>query len=31
MTVTLDLKGYSRKERTLVGDPLLLPIASVSE
>ncbi len=31
MTVTLDLKGYSRKERTLVGDPLLLPMASVSE
>jgi uncharacterized protein len=31
MTVTLDLKGYSRKERTPVGDPLLLPMASVSE
>jgi uncharacterized protein len=31
MTVTLDLKGYSRKERTLVGDPFLLPMASVSE
>ena len=30
-TVTLDLKGYSRKERTPVGDPLLLPMASVSE
>jgi len=31
MTVTLDLKGYSRKERTPIGDPLLLPMASVSE
>ena len=31
MTVTLDLKGYSRKERTPVGVPLLLPMASVSE
>ena len=31
MTVTLDLKGYPRKERTPVGDPLLLPMASVSE
>ncbi len=31
MTVTLDLKGYSRKERTPVGDTLLLPMASVSE
>ena len=31
MTVTLDLKGYSRKERTPVGDPLLLPMANVSE
>jgi uncharacterized protein len=31
MTVTLDLKGYSRKERTPVADPLLLPMASVSE
>jgi uncharacterized protein len=31
MTVTLDLKGYSRRERTPVADPLLLPMASVSE
>jgi uncharacterized protein len=31
MTVTLDLKGYSRKERTPVADPFLLPMASVSE
>ena len=31
MTVTLDLKGYARKERTPVADPLLLPMASVSE
>ena len=31
MTVTLDLKGYSRKERTPVGVLLLLPMASVSE
>src|SRR6266851_3694947 len=31
MTVTLDLKGYPRKERTPVGDPLLLPMASFSE
>src|SRR5260370_26908914 len=31
MTVTLDLKGYSRKERTRLGDVLLLPMASVSE
>ena len=31
LTVTLDLKGYSRKERTPVADPLLLPMASVSE
>jgi len=30
MTVTLDLKGYSRKERLPVGDPVLLPMASVS-
>jgi uncharacterized protein len=30
-TVTLDLKGYSRKERTPVADRLLLPMASVSE
>lgn len=29
-TVTLDLKGYSRKERTRVEDPLLLPMASLS-
>ncbi|HVH14988.1 MAG TPA: ATP-dependent sacrificial sulfur transferase LarE [Candidatus Angelobacter sp.] len=31
MTVTLDLKGYSRRERTPVANPLLLPMASVSE
>lgn len=31
LTVTLDLKGYSRKERTRIADPLLLPMASVSE
>ncbi len=31
MTVTLDLKGYARKEITPVGDPLLLPMASFSE
>ncbi len=31
LTVTLDLKGYSRKERTPVADPLLLPMASVSQ
>ena len=31
LTVTLDLKGYSRKERTPVADPLLLPMATVSE
>jgi len=31
MTVTLDLKGYSRKARTSVLDPLLLPMASASE
>lgn len=31
LTVTLDLKGYSRKERTPVADPLVLPMASVSE
>lgn len=30
MTVTLDLKGYSRKERTPVVDPMLLPMASLS-
>ena len=28
--VTLDLKGYSRKERMPVADPLLLPMTSVS-
>src|SRR6266700_1856043 len=27
MTVTLDLKGYTRKERTPAADPLLLPMA----
>lgn len=31
LTVTLDLKGYSRKERTPIADPLLLPLASVSQ
>jgi uncharacterized protein len=31
LTVTLDLKGYARKERMLVADPLLLPMASVSQ
>jgi len=31
MTVTLDLKGYSRKERTPAADPLLLPMASLSQ
>ena len=31
LTVTLDLKGYSRKERTPVADPLLLPMANVSQ
>jgi uncharacterized protein len=31
VTVTLDLKGYSRKERTSVADQLLLPMASVSQ
>lgn len=31
LTVTLDLKGYSRKERTHIADPLLLPIATVSQ
>jgi uncharacterized protein len=31
MTVTLDLKGYSRRERTPVADPSLLPMASISE
>jgi pyridinium-3,5-biscarboxylic acid mononucleotide sulfurtransferase len=31
LTVTLDLKGYARKERTPVADPLLLPMASVSQ
>src|SRR5438309_8390557 len=29
MTVTLDLKGYSRREKTPVADPLLLPMASL--
>lgn len=31
MAVTLDLKGYTRKERTPAADPLLLPMASLSE
>jgi pyridinium-3,5-biscarboxylic acid mononucleotide sulfurtransferase len=31
LTVTLDFKGYARKERTPVADPLLLPMASVSQ
>jgi uncharacterized protein len=31
MTVTLDLKGYSRKERTPATDQLLLPMASLSQ
>jgi pyridinium-3,5-biscarboxylic acid mononucleotide sulfurtransferase len=31
MTVTLDMKGYSRKERTLVADSMVLPMASVSQ
>ncbi len=31
MTVTLDLKGYSRREKTPVADPLLLPMASLSQ
>src|SRR3989441_7720308 len=31
VTVTLDLKGYSRKQRTTVVDQLLLPMASVSQ
>lgn len=31
LSVTLDLKGYSRKERTPVADPLLLPMANVSQ
>jgi uncharacterized protein len=31
MTVTLDLKGYSTKERTPAADPSLLPMASLSQ
>ena len=31
LTVTLDLKGYSRKDRASTADPLLLPMATVSE
>src|SRR3989441_1845809 len=31
ITVTLDLKGYTRKERTPAADPLLLPMASLSQ
>ena len=30
-TVTLDLKGYAGKERTATVDPLLLPMASLSQ
>jgi pyridinium-3,5-biscarboxylic acid mononucleotide sulfurtransferase len=30
-TVTLDLKGYARKERTARMDPLVLPMASLSQ
>jgi pyridinium-3,5-biscarboxylic acid mononucleotide sulfurtransferase len=30
-TVTLDLKGYTRKGRTATVDPLLLPMASLSQ
>src|SRR5205809_1363760 len=31
MTVALDLKGYTRKQRTPAADPLLLPMASLSQ
>jgi len=31
IAVTLDLKGYSRKERTPATDPLLLPMAGLSQ
>ena len=31
MTVTLDLKGYSRREKAPVADPLILPMASLSQ
>jgi len=31
MTVTLDLKGYSRREKAPVADPILLPMASLSQ
>ncbi len=31
MSVTLNMKGYSRKERTPVTDPLLLPMAGLSQ
>jgi uncharacterized protein len=31
MAITLDLKGYSRKERTPAADQLLLPMASLSQ
>jgi pyridinium-3,5-biscarboxylic acid mononucleotide sulfurtransferase len=31
VTVTLDFKGYSRKERTPVADQLLLPMSSASQ
>jgi len=31
MTVTLDMKGYTKKERTPPADPLLLPMASLSQ
>ena len=30
MSVTLDMKGYSRKERTRVADPFILPMAGIS-
>ena len=31
MTVTLDLKGYSRREKAPAADPILLPMASLSQ
>ncbi|TMI48153.1 hypothetical protein E6H17_04360 [Candidatus Bathyarchaeota archaeon] len=31
MTVTLDLKGYSRRGKAPAADPLLLPMASLSQ
>ncbi len=30
-TVTLDLRGYARKEKAVTADPLLLPMASLSQ